>query len=155
MRATIAACCVLLFSGCGPPVDPMDAPPFSEEEATVRSLDEQERVALLHRDTVTLERLWSDRLTVNASNNQVVADPHEMLALIHAGTIHYDSVERTIEAVRVDPEIAILMGTEVVQPIGTAPLAGRTVQQRFTHFWRREHGTWRLMARHVNVTATR
>jgi ketosteroid isomerase-like protein len=51
--------------------------------------------------------------------------------------------------------MAIIMGAETLQPIGDAPRAGQTVQRRFTNIWRREAGSWRLVARHANVIAPR
>jgi ketosteroid isomerase-like protein len=33
--------------------------------------------------------------------------------------------------------------------------AGRTVHRSYTHVWRREGETWRLLARHANITPGR
>ena len=43
-----------------------------------------------------------------------------------------------IEFIRIDRNIAIVMGAETVQPIGDAPLAGKTVQRRFTNIWKKD-----------------
>lgn len=80
-----------------------------------------------------------------APNRQVVFD------LLRQGMIHYSSFEAAIEHIRVDGDITIVMGAETVRPIGKAPLAGQTVKRRFTHVWRKEAGSWRLIARHANV----
>jgi hypothetical protein len=37
----------------------------SRDEAMVRSLDDQERIAALKKDTKALERLWSDQFVGN------------------------------------------------------------------------------------------
>jgi hypothetical protein len=39
-----------------------------------------------------------------------------------------------------------------VKPIENAPLAGKTVDRRYTNVWRREGGAWRLFARQATVT---
>jgi ketosteroid isomerase-like protein len=127
----------------------------SSDEETVRSLDEQERAAVLNRDDALLERLWSDRLTVNAPSNQVVLGKSAVLELVQRGVIHYSSFERRIEFIRVDGDLGIIMGAETAEPIGDAPLAGQTVQRRFTNIWKKEAGTWRMIARHANVIPTR
>lgn len=141
---------VLLFLGCVSS-DMATQAQVSAEEETIRSLDDQERTALLNRDISALERLWSDQLTVNAPTNQVVIGKSAVLALVKRGLVHYSSFERKTELVRVDGDVAVVMGAETVQPIGDAPMAGQTVPRRFTHIWKKEGTTWRLMARHANV----
>jgi hypothetical protein len=43
------------------------------------------------------------------------------------------------------------MGSETITPVGKAPFAGKTIKRRFTHFWMKRSGEWRLTARHANV----
>jgi hypothetical protein len=45
------------------------------------------------------------------------------------------------------------MGAEIVQPIGDAALAGKTVQRRFTNIWKKDGNTWCAIARHANVVS--
>ncbi len=126
------------------------------DEETVRSLDDQERTAALKRDVPALERLWSDQFTVNAPNNEVVIGKRAVLdTFVHRGVINFSSFERKIEFIRVDGDLAIIMGAETVLPIGDAPLAGQTVQRRFANIWRKGEGTWRLIARHASVIPPR
>jgi ketosteroid isomerase-like protein len=132
----------------------------SPEEVTVRSLDDQERVAALKRDTTALDRLWSDQFAVNAPNNKVVVGKRAVLnAFVHSGIINFSSFERQIEFIRVDDDFAFIMGLETLVPLSDAPSAGlragQSTRRRFTNIWRRESGTWRLYARHANVIANR
>jgi len=126
----------------------------ASDEATVRLLEERERVGVLDRDTAALAQLWSKRLLVNAPSNQISSDRGVVLYLMRQGLIHYASFERRIERLRIDGDIAIVMRGETVQPIGNAPRAGQTVQRRFTHLWKKEAGTWRPVARHANIIPT-
>ncbi len=127
----------------------------SEEEA-VRSLDDQERTAALKRDIPALERLWAEQFTVNAPNNEVVIGKRAVLnTFVRGGIINFSSFERKIEFISIDGDFAIVMGAESVRPIGDAPLAGQTVQRRFTNIWKKEADTWRLFARHANVIPPR
>ena len=123
------------------------------DEEVVRSLDDQMRVAVLKQDQPALERLLSDRFTVNAPSNQVVIGRRAVLALIQRSP--RESFERKIEYIRVEGDYGIIMGAETVQPVGEALLAGQTVQRRFTNIWKKEAGTWRMIARHANVIAAR
>lgn len=130
----------------------------SPEEAAVRALDDQERIAALKRDTTSLKRLWSDQFVVNAPNNKVVVGQRAVLdAFVRSGIINFSSFERQIEFIRVAGNFAFIMGLETVVPITDAPSAGlkagQPTHRRFTNIWQNEAGTWRLYARHANVIA--
>ena len=130
------------------------------DEEQVRFLDDQERLAALQRDTLALERLWSDDFAVNAPNNQVVVGRHAVVeTFVGSGVIDFSRFERQIEFIRADGAYVIIMGLETVEPISDAPgaglVAGQTIQRRFTNIWKNEEGTWRLFARHANVIPKR
>jgi ketosteroid isomerase-like protein len=132
----------------------------ASDEETVRSRDDQERVAALKRDIPALEDLWSEHFTVNAPNNQVVIGKRAVMeTFIRAGIINFSSFERDVEFARVDGDFAVLMGLETLVPIADAPAAGLTagkkVVRRFTNIWKREAGEWRLFWRHANVVPAR
>ena len=131
----------------------------SSDEARVRALDDQERLAALQRDVAALERLWSEELTVNAPNNKVVSGRQAVLdTFVHSQIIDFSRFDRAIEFVRAEGKFVFVMGLETVTPVGDAPsvglVAGRTIRRRFTNIWRNEQGTWRLFARHANVIAS-
>lgn len=156
MRNIIVFSLILVFAGCVSSNVPSDSQrSIRLDEELVRSLDDQERRAVLDRDVNALERLWSADFTVNAPNNQVAVSRSQVIGMVQQGVIHYSSFERTVEFVRVADGVGIVMGAETVKPIEKAPLAGRTVTRRFTNIWRKEAGTWRLYARHANVVEAR
>lgn len=126
------------------------------DEELVRSLDDQERVAALNRDTPALERLWSEQFILNGPNNQVVVGKRAILDMfVRAGIINFSKFEREIEFIRADGASVIIMGLEIVQPVTDAPsaglVAGQAIKRRFTNVWKNEAGTWRLFLRHANV----
>jgi len=150
---------ILLLIGAGTWIGTWAQVHKSDEE-TVRKLDDQERTAALRRDVPTLERLWSDQLTVNAPNNAVVIGKRTVMdTFVHSGIINFSSFERKIEFTRVDGDFAIIMGLETLKPVSDAPsvglVAGLEVRRRFTNIWKKETGTWRLFARHANVIPQR
>jgi ketosteroid isomerase-like protein len=122
------------------------------DEETVRSLDDQERKAVLDGNFASLEHLWCEQLTVNSPANNVVIGRHDVLARVQKSGV-YSSFERKIEFIRIDGNFAIIMGAETVQPIGDARLAGKTVQRRFTNIWKKDGNTWCAIARHANVVS--
>lgn len=123
----------------------------SKEADTIRALEEQARKAVLNKDLIALERLWHEQFIVNNPRNTVSASRREVFELIKRGVIRYSSFERKIEAIRLYGDVAIVMGTEEVVPAGDAPGAGQTVRRRFTNIWKKEAGTWRMIARHANA----
>lgn len=126
----------------------------------VVAVDDQERIAALHRDVSALERLWSEEFIVNAPNNEVVAGRREVLdTFVGSGVISFSRFDRRIEFVRKDGEYVIVMGLETIQPMNDAPgaglAAGRTIERRFTNIWKNEDGIRRLFVRHANVIPNR
>ena len=126
------------------------------DSIAVRALDEQARLAALHRDTAALERLWSDELVVNAPNNQVVRGKRAVLDdFVRTRIIDFSSFEREIEFMRVDGDFVTIMGLETLRARTDSPAnglrAGEITRRRATNIWRREGSTWRLYIRHANV----
>jgi ketosteroid isomerase-like protein len=122
-------------------------------EARIRALDNEERLAALKLDYTALERLWSEHFVVNAPSNQIMPNRNAVLDWFRKGMTTRSSYDRKIELVRVDGDIAIVMGEETLTPTANAPHAGRVVRRRFTNIWKKEGDVWRLWARHANVVA--
>lgn len=122
----------------------------SSAESAVRALEERERLAVLAEDTAALRDIWAPTLIVNNPQNEISSDRDVVLGLIAAGRIRHARFERRIEAVRLDNDIAIVMGGEtVVTRVASGP-APKPVERRFSHTWRRTDAGWRLIARHAN-----
>ena len=122
-------------------------------EARIRALDNEERLAALNQDYTALERLWSEHFLVNAPSNHILLNRNAVLDWFRKGMTTRSSYDRRIEHIRVDGEIAIVMGEEIVTPTANAPHAGKVVRRRFTNIWKKEGDAWRLWARHANVIA--
>jgi ketosteroid isomerase-like protein len=158
VKKPITACFVaaVLLAGVGGCAATQEPPQARSDEEIIRALDDEERLAVLNRDIPALERLWSESFTVNTPANRVNAGRQAVIdGGIHSGVIDYSSFERTIEHLRIDGDIAVVMGAETIIPADGSPAAGRTVHRRYTHVWRREGETWRLLARHANITPGR
>ena len=127
----------------------------SADEKTIRSLEEQERMAVLNEDVAGLERLWADEFIVNNPQNEISADRNAVLNRVKRGLIRYSTFERRIEAIRFNKDIAIVMGSETVVPKSNAGASSRPVHRRFTNIWRKTGDTWHAIARHANVIAAK
>jgi ketosteroid isomerase-like protein len=121
------------------------------KENTIRSLEEEERMAVLKEDVQALERLWSEQLIVNNPQNEISADRSVVLDRVKRGLIRYSQFERRIESMRVHEDLAIVMGSETVVRKGDTASATQAVRRRFTNIWRKSGPTWRMIARHANV----
>jgi ketosteroid isomerase-like protein len=142
---------VLLFLTWGTTHAPAQTPRRdSAAEAMIRALDNEERLAALNQDFPALERLWSEHFIVNAPSNRILPDRNAVLDWFRKGMTTRSSYERMIEEIRVDGDIAIVMGEEILTPTASAPHAGQTVHRRFTNIWKKEGEAWRLWARHAN-----
>lgn len=147
MSRVLALLLALPVWGCATARPSMSA---AAEEAVIRSLEEQERTAVLNRDSVALQRIWSPEFIVNSPFNQISPNRAVVLDLVRRGLIHYSAFERRIEQLRIIGNTAVVMGAETVQPAGAET---RPVQRRFTHVWQRDAASWRLVARHANNIA--
>ena len=119
-------------------------------EAEIRKLEEREYTAILKGDAVSLQTIWSADFTVNAPTNQVNVGSATVINLIKAGAIKYSTFKREIEKIIVQGDIVISMGNEVVVPVGKNPKAGQTIKRRYTNIWRKQNGSWKMVARHAN-----
>ncbi len=123
-------------------------------EAEIRRLDRAEADGLLHKDIPALEAIWAEDFTVNNPRNSITRGRNEVVALIRNGIIDYSTFRREIEAILFHGDTVIIMGSETITPVNKAPFAGQTVQRRFTHFWMKRGGAWRLTARHANAACS-
>jgi hypothetical protein len=120
----------------------------AQKEAEVRAMEFAEVQALLHKDIPALQKIWSPGFMVNAPLNMVFIGGQ--VEMVRAGIIDYVSFIRTVDQVMVLKDVVITMGSETVVPAGADPMAGQTVQRRYTNIWMKERGDWVLMARHAN-----
>lgn len=150
-RLFLASFVLLALFGLPSIVAAQSQEPQSADEATIRSLEEQERIAVLNEDIASLKRLWSEQFIVNNPQNRISHDRDVVLDLVKRGLIRYSRFERQIEAIRFNGDIAIVMGSEVVVRKSDAAATNQAVHRRFTNIWRRTGDTWHAIARHANV----
>jgi ketosteroid isomerase-like protein len=152
MRIRFAGSLLSLLLGCPLSVSAAQSEArAAANENAIRSLEEQERMAVLKEDVPALERLWSEQLIVNNPQNEISADRSAVLDRVKRGLIRYSQFERRIEAIRFSADLAIVMGSETVVRKGDTADATQAVRRRFTNIWRRSDPGWRMIARHANV----
>lgn len=145
LLATIITC-IVTVSGVAQGTKKNDA-----LEQTIRKLEQQEDDAVLRGDVAALEKIWAEDFTVNNPQNQISRGRKEVLDRIRAGLLKYSSFTREIEEVKLYGDTVVVMGLEVVTPVGSNPKAGQAVRRRFTNIWMKRNGQWLLSVRHANV----
>lgn len=126
---------------------------FAQEtsaEAEVRKLEEQERQAVLKKDTAALGKIWDKHFVVNAPNNRVVVSEGDIASRPVIAHMGYASFTREIEQILVRGNVVFCMGNEVVMPAENYPRAGKEIRRRYTNVWMKENGVWTLVARHAS-----
>lgn len=111
--------------------------------------------AILARDATGFSAAFADDAVVNNPFNRVArkADAERNLA---TGLIDYRSLERSIEyAATRGAHDVVLMGEEVLTPVGKAKFAGEKIRRRTTEIWTDASGEWKLAVRQATVFRTK
>jgi hypothetical protein len=130
---------------------------FSQDtsEAEIRNLEKLELDALLKKDTAALfHKYWSPTMVVNTPANRV-GTVEETKKNLLAGRIDYTYMERNIEKITFNQNIAIVMGQEVLEPKGLTENVGKTVTRRFTNIWMKSNNKWSIVARQSTIISIR
>ena len=76
----------------------------------------------------------SAQIVIQSPENVTVGF-NKIINRVNAGIINYSSFERNIENIAFVDNSAIVMGSEILIPLGTIKTAGKTVKRRFTNIW--------------------
>jgi hypothetical protein len=129
--------------------------PSATDPRVVGALDAERRMERAGEplDVNAMAAVFAPDLVVNSPINVVVTRDN-VLARMRGGQIAYESnMMRTFEFVGVRGELVLVMGEEVVRPVGDAPHAGKTVHRRFTDLWKTYDSVWRLAFRQATITS--
>lgn len=122
--------------------------------AALATADRMDR-AILMRDAKEFSAVFADDAVVNNPFNRIARkqDAERNLA---TGLIDYTTLERIIEyaAVRGDHDV-VLMGEEVLTPVGKAKFAGEEIRRRTTEIWTDASGQWKLAIRQATIYRTK
>jgi ketosteroid isomerase-like protein len=117
----------------------------SSDEMEIRQLEKHWTELLDKGDTTSLLKIWSEKYVVNNPNGKIVT-PKEILALMKSGH-KFPAVERIIEKITFNQDIAIVMGKELQQPENMTPNHDNWIPRRFTNVWIKTKEGWQLAAR--------
>lgn len=111
--------------------------------------------AILARDVKGFADGFASDAVINNPFNKV-ARVEDAVRNMETGLINYSSLERSIEyaAVRGEHDV-VLMGEEVLTPVGKARFAGETIRRRTTEVWTDVSGEWKLAIRQATIYRTK
>ena len=117
----------------------------SSDEMEIRQLEKHWTELLDKGDTTSLLKIWSEKYVVNNPNGKIVT-PKEIVTLMKNGH-KFPAVERIIEKITFNQDIAIVMGKELQQPENMTPNHENWIPRRFTNVWIKTKEGWQLAAR--------
>jgi ketosteroid isomerase-like protein len=117
----------------------------SNDEQEIRRLEKHWTELLDNGDTTSLLKIWSEQYVVNNPNGKIVT-PKDIVALMKSGH-RFPKVERMIEKITFNQNIAIVMGKELQQPANLTSNQEEWVPRRFTNVWIKSKNGWQLIAR--------
>ena len=117
----------------------------SSDEMEIRKLEKHWTELLDKGDTTSLLKIWSEKYVVNNPNGKIVT-PKEIVALMKSGH-KFPAVERIIEKITFNQDIAIVMGKELQQPKNMTTNHDDWIPRRFTNVWIKTKEGWQLAAR--------
>ncbi len=117
----------------------------SDEEKEIRHLEKHWTALLDQGDTTALLKIWADNYVVNNPNGKIVT-PKDIIALMKTGH-RFPLVERFIEKVTFNQNMAIVMGKELQQPENKTMNHKDWIPRRFTNVWIKTENEWQLAAR--------
>jgi ketosteroid isomerase-like protein len=117
----------------------------SKDEQEIRRLEKHWTELLDKGDTTSLLNIWSKDYVVNNPNGEIVT-PGKIVALMKNGH-KFPKVERIIEKITFNQNIAIVMGKELQQPANMTNNLEEWIPRRFTNVWIKSEKGWQLTAR--------
>ena len=117
----------------------------SSDEIKIKQLEKHWTELLNMGDTTSLFEIWSENYVVNNPNGEIVT-PKEIVALMKSGH-KFPAVERIIEKITFNQDIAIVMGKELQQPQNMTTNHDDWIPRRFTNVWIKTKEGWQLAAR--------
>ncbi len=115
----------------------------------IKRLEETERTLVINGETEKLFKLWTDDYVVNNPGN-VVMTATQIKNSIRGGGMRSVSYTKNIEKITFVKDIAIVMGSEIVEPKDKQDNGGKNTIRRYTNIWIKSDTTWQLAARQAS-----
>ena len=119
----------------------------------IKRLEETERTLVTTGDAEKLFKLWSDDYVVNNPGNMILTAA-QIKDAVRGGGMRSVSYIKHIEKITFIKDIAIVMGSEIVEPQDKFDNGGKSITRRYTNVWIKNDTTWQLAARQATNIIT-
>ena len=119
----------------------------------IKRLEETERTLVTTGDAEKLFKLWSDDYVVNNPGNMILTAA-QIKDAVRGGGMRSVSYIKHIEKITFIKDIAIVMGSEIVEPKDKFDNGGKSITRRYTNVWIKNDTTWQLAARQATNIIT-
>ena len=119
-------------------------------EKEIRQIEQKRTTAYMLKDTATILNMYAPDYFVNSPSNRVIA-LDEFIKRLMSGIISTTDYKNEVEKIIIKGNIVVSMGHESYVGAENNPEAGQTITMRYTNFWIKEKGDWKLFARHANI----
>ena len=119
-------------------------------EKEIRQVEKKRTDAYMIKDTATILKMYAPDYFVNSPSNRVMA-LDDFIKRLMSGVISTTDYTNEIEKIIIKGNIVISMGHESYIGAEKNPEAGQNITMRYTNFWVKEKGDWKLFARHANI----
>lgn len=109
-------------------------------------LEQIEAEAFAKEDFVILDKLLAQNYKVNSTRNSITRSKVELFGLMKSGKVKHPAIDRYVEEVLIQENVAISMGNETVKTV-----SGQIEKRRFTNIWIKSKEGWILSAAHHNI----
>ena len=133
-----ALCCSADLAYCEP--SPSESPAAAEQ---VLKIDEARRVAMLHNDVATLERLFADDLTIFWGDGSTDTKS-SALAALRSHALSYERLDYEGTRVRLYGSTAVVTGRAIIRYRSEEHVTD--TQANLTRVYVQQQGEWRLVA---------
>jgi ketosteroid isomerase-like protein len=128
--------------------------PAVGDEASLRAVDERQRILVADRDADGMAALADPDLRINAPTNMIITGT-QLVAMMRSGAVAAESFVREPESIVRSGDIGMVMGRErftATPDSASGQMFGaRQLERRYTNIYRWRDGRWRFLARHANV----
>ncbi len=110
------------------------------------ALEKVEAEAFAKEDFEILDKLLATNYLVNSTRNSITHSKAQLFGLMKSGKVKHPSIDRNVEEVLIQKNVAISMGNETIKTV-----SGNIEKRRFTNVWIKTKGKWILTAAHHNI----
>ena len=123
----------------------VQAQQHASDDLRIRELEKTWTAFLDKNDTTALKNIWTEEYVVNNANGKIVTRK-QILNILKGGHV-FSKVDRNIERITFNDNIAVVMGAETEFQKADGEKSAKQLKRRFTNIWVKKDNDWKLVAR--------